>query len=252
MSKVISKIHNDPNSKVKSKEHSVKCSENAIKIWENIEFRRKNRQSQLKSWENNDKRRNNISNIQKGHIGYNKLTIELINKKYPLFSKIEEMRYNPDKPDEKEIQVHCKNHNCHNSKEQGGWFTPTGSQFSGRIYALEKDNGNDGTYLYCSDECKEICPLYGLNPNYELNFKTEKCYTDTEYYICRDEVFKRSDYKCEYCGGRAEHMHHIIPQKVNGFFSLDPDYCVACCVSCHYRFGHKDKCSTGKLANRNR
>jgi len=28
------------------------------------------------------------------------------------------MRYNPDKPGEEEIQVHCKNHLCKNSKKK--------------------------------------------------------------------------------------------------------------------------------------
>jgi len=47
-----------------------------------------------------------------------KFTIKQIKNKYPTFSKIEEMRYNPDKLEEKEIQVRCKNHNCPNSKNK--------------------------------------------------------------------------------------------------------------------------------------
>ena len=96
----------------------------------------------------------------KGKIPWNKLTIEQIKEKYKTFSSEEEMRYNPDKPEEKEIQVHCKNHNCPNSKEKGGWFTPTPQQIQYRKDQLEKKDGNDGSYFYCSQCCKDTCPCY--------------------------------------------------------------------------------------------
>jgi len=173
-----------------------------------------------------------------------KLSIEKINRKYPFFSQIEEMRYNPDKPEEKEIQVHCKNHNCQNSKEQGSWFTPTGSKLIDRIRHLEKDSGNDGCYFYCSSKCKDECPLSNLHSN-------EKQYSNTnkEYQTFRKFVLTRDDYICQFCGKKATDVHHERPKKVEPFFSLDPDYAWSCCKQCHYKFGHKDECSTGKLAN---
>ncbi len=87
----------------------------------------------------------------------NKLTISKIKKRYPIFSKIEEMRYEPGKEKEKVIQVHCKNNKCKNSKEQGGWFTPLRSQLHERKRQIENKNGNDGSYLYCCDDCKQKC-----------------------------------------------------------------------------------------------
>ena len=91
-----------------------------------------------------------------------KYTIEFLNEKYKFFSFIEDMRYNPDIYEEKEIQVHCKNSNCENSLEKDGWFTPTNSEIARRIYALEKGDGNDGRYFYCSIECKRECCLFNL------------------------------------------------------------------------------------------
>lgn len=76
-----------------------------------------------------------------------RLTLSQMFIKHPFFSKIEEMRYNPHKPNEKEIQVHCKNHNCLNSKEKDGWFTPTFSQIAERIRQLEHIEGNGGSYF---------------------------------------------------------------------------------------------------------
>jgi len=43
-----------------------------------------------------------------------RLSINEIKKKYPIFFKIEEMKYD----DKLDIQVHCKNHKCKNSKEK--------------------------------------------------------------------------------------------------------------------------------------
>jgi len=180
-----------------------------------------------------------------------KLNIKQIQKRYPFFSKIEEMRYNPDKPGEKEIQVHCKNHNCTNSKEMGGWFTPTGSQLYERIRQLEKDYGNGGCYFYCSEKCKNVCPLYNLKIKNDI-LSDEIYYNQEEYQIFRQEVLKRDDYKCVYCGEQAEHVHHTRPQKLEPFFALDPDYAISTCENCHFLFGHKTgtECSTGNLANR--
>ena len=183
------------------------------------------------------------------------LFISNIKKKYPTFVKIEEMRYNPDKPGEKEIQVHCKNHNCKNSKEQGGWFTPiTREQFFNRIYSIENDEANN--YYYCSEKCKIECPLYGKRVSQlikqdqiKAGIIKEDLYTKEEYQTYRQQVLERENHKCEYCGEQAVHVHHSRPQKLEPGFVLDPDFGIACCEEHHYKYGHKDECSTGQLAN---
>ena len=177
-----------------------------------------------------------------------KLSIEQIIKRYPLFYKIEEIRYNPDKPGEKEIQVRCKNHSCKNSKERDGWFTPNINQLRSRILWLEKE-GKDNSYMYCSDDCKTTCPLYGLQ-NDPLKINKKQQYTQAEYNIFREFVLERDNYICQYCGKLAEHVHHERPQKLEPFYSLDPDLAWSVCKECHYERGHKDKCSTGSLANK--
>ncbi|MFW9871517.1 MAG: hypothetical protein ACFFG0_00235 [Candidatus Thorarchaeota archaeon] len=180
-----------------------------------------------------------------------KLDIKQIKKRYPLFSKIEEMRYNPDKSGEKEIQVHCKNHLCENSREKSGWFTPTYIQIYERIRQLEKEDGKDGCYFYCSEKCKTICPLFNLKSD---PFKeTKKLYTKEEYEIFKQHVLERDDYKCQYCDKQATDVHHERPQKLESFFVLDPDFAWSCCEKCHYKYGHKTgtECSTGSLASKN-
>lgn len=179
-------------------------------------------------------------------------TIEYIKKNYKIFYREEEMRYDQEFLNNgvKKIQVHCKYNKCSNSKEKGGWFTPSGRQIENRISSLETKNGNDGSYFYCSSECKRLCPLYGLNPtHFTINQRdTAVPYTQHEKQVFNNYVLTRDNYKCQYCGKKAEHVHHERPQKLEPFFALDPDLAWAVCSKCHYEKGHKDECSTGNIA----
>jgi hypothetical protein len=171
----------------------------------------------------------------------NKLTIEKINEKYHFFSKIEELR----ETENGEIQTHCKNHNCKNSKEKGGWFTPTSKQISDRKDNLENE-GLDNSYFYCCQKCKDTCILYGSkgDPYNDNNLS----YTPGEYQTFRTYVLERDKYICQFCGELATDVHHERPQKLEPFFSLDPYYAWSCCEKCHYEKGHEGECSTGNLA----
>jgi len=169
-------------------------------------------------------------------------SIEQWKEIYPMFAKIEEMRYEPGKKGA--IQVHCKNHKCKNSKEHGGWFTPSKRQFQDRIYSIE--NGPNAAY-YCSDECKEECPLYGKTVNQIIKEDQIKSgnidaswYTSKEYQEWRLTVLERDKYTCQWCDGPANIAHHILPQKPYPHFSLDPENGVASCDDCHFKYGHRD------------
>jgi len=219
-----------------NKKHSIETKEKLSKI-------------SKKYWKDNYRKLTSNERKEKLRISLNKIYgIKYIKIKYPIFSKVEELRYNPDKPEEYEIQVRCKNHNCPNSKEQGGWFTPTRNQLLVRAWQLDKQEGNDGSYFYCCEDCKKECPLYNLRS--DPNSSIEKNYTSEEYQTFRQEVLKRSNYKCEYCTNDATHVHHSRPQKLEPFHSLDPDFGIACCEKCHFKYGHQDECSTGQLANK--
>ena len=234
---------------------------------ESIEKMKKSSKNKFHSEETKQK----IRELNKGNIPWNKglkncynedtlekmgkYTIDLIKKKYPTFAKIEEMRYNPNKPGEKEIQVHCKNHKCPYSKEQDGWFTPIRESILGRINAIENNDGN--YFLYCSKHCKDNCFLYGKSIIELINIDKRKAgilkeqlYTSEEYQTFRQQVLKRENYLCEYCEQLASHVHHSRPQKLEPGFVLDPDFGIACCEKCHYKYGHKDECSTGNLATK--
>jgi len=194
--------------------------------------------------------------ISKMNKGMGKLIIKQIIKQYPLFSQIEEMRYNPDKPGQKEIQVHCKNHLCKNSKEKDGWFTPNGNQLYHRANAIENPKGFGESNFYCSEKCKEDCPLYNLKGD-PLK-ETELPYTQVEKDIFNKEVLERQRKEdgynfCEKCFSTKDlHVHHENPVKTHPHLALDPDNGIVLCGKCHYKYGHKtgSECSTGNLASK--
>lgn len=131
-------------------------------------------------------------------------------------------------------------------KKCGSWFVPTRDSVKGRSRALNiGDNGQCD--FYCSNECKLSCSVYG-QILYPKNFNIKKDYTGYQLSIWSKEVLKRAEFKCEYCGEKATDAHHTRPLKLEPFFALDPDYGIACCEKCHYRYGHSGDCSTGRLA----
>lgn len=183
---------------------------------------------------------------------YKKLFISNIKKKYPTFAKIEEMRYKPGKEKEKVIQVHCKNHNCKNSKELNGWFTPTYTQLYERIRSIDRD----GSYFYCSSKCKEECPIYGKSTTelikedqIRAGIIEDPWYDSSEYQIWRQQVFKLDNNICQWCEEKATIAHHILPQKIYPNLSLDPENGLSCCKNCHHKYGHRDPwCTAGYLS----
>ncbi len=181
-----------------------------------------------------------------------KRTISQIKERFPIFTIDEEMRYEPGKKNERIIQVHCKNHLCSNSKEKDGWFTPTSSQIDNRIASLDRYGEGNG-YMYCSEECKHECDLFGKRVS-QLMITENDCkypYTRIEYVIWREEVLNRANNLCEYCGEQAEDAHHSRPQKLEPGLALDPDFGIACCKRCHHKYGHTNReCTYGYIANK--
>lgn len=127
-------------------------------------------------------------------------------------------------------------------------FIPTLQNVVNRVRCLNGSQVGESR-IYCSEECKVSCSIYrkvSLQTNHP---KLEnELYTIEEYQQFREFVLDRDNNKCQYCGNQAEHVHHERPQKLEAFFSLDPDLAWSVCKKCHYEKGHKDECSTGKLS----
>ena len=182
------------------------------------------------------------------------ITLNKLRFKSPFIFKVEELRENPE--NENQIQGHCKNAMCKNSKERGGWFTLEDGQIMHRIYGAER---GDLGYLYCSKDCRDNCPLHGYNPKYDSNrfingTEIIHPYTQNDLNIWRKYSFKiQSDQDgfnyCELCLATDKlHAHHEVPKKTHPHMALDPINCIIVCEHCHKKL-HKGDCSTGKLAS---
>jgi hypothetical protein len=141
------------------------------------------------------------------------------------------------------LQVKCS--------QCGKWFTPSLYAVQDRIKAVNGLCAGE-CRLYCSSTCKKECGVYYKKYTDYLDIGSinseDKFYTTKELSFWSKEVLKRANYKCEYCGEKAEHAHHIKPKKLEPFEALDPDSGIACCKNCHYKYGHAGECSTVNLA----
>lgn len=184
----------------------------------------------------------------------NRYSLDDYRKKHPLFCKVEDLKEDLEAG---EILGRCRNSECSNSKEKGGWFVLSRGQIHERLNSIYY--GNDGNYFYCSEKCKHECRLFGKSAVQLMNEDERTVgksvlkftYTQEEYNTYREEALRRADYKCEYCGKLATCVHHGRTQKLEPFFALDPDWGIVCCSECHYKYGHPagTECSTGSLAN---
>ena len=174
-----------------------------------------------------------------------KFNLKDYKEKYSFFFKIEELRETKNG----EIQVHCKNHDCENSKEKGGWFTPTRKEISERMQAIENPKGFGESNFYCSQHCKDTCILYRRKSD---PYKTNPLsYISAELDTLNQFVLNRDNEICYYCKKHhATIVHHLRPKKLEPFFALDPDYAISVCAKCHYKYGHPtgSEHSTGNLA----
>ena len=116
------------------------------------------------------------------------------------------------------LEVKCSYNKCRK------WFIPKAGDVYHRVECLNDINGIGEGNLYCSDKCKQECSIFGLHYDpFEKKEDLNIIYTQDEYNQFRKFVLERDNYECQYCGKKAEHVHHERPQKLEPFFALDPD-----------------------------
>ena len=199
---------------------------------------------------NKGKKRNNdaLNNMSKAR----RYTLKDYQEKYPLLCLEEEMRELPES--EWVIRMSCVQFRC---KKCNDWFNPTMRAVKHRNNCLERGIG-DG-FFYCSNECKNSCPLFRLNINNHLNSLNNIEQLDNiGIIIWRKEVLNRqllelniSINHCEKCNSEENlNVHHEKPQKTHPHLALDPDNGIVLCRDCHMKIGHSGECSTGVLASK--
>jgi hypothetical protein len=147
------------------------------------------------------------------------------------------------------VEVQCQYNKCNI------WFEPSWVM----LYSRGKTIDSDGNRLYCSNECKEECDIFGKHPIICRSCKTpflapsafsrycENCSPlDRDREVqpeLRDMVFKRDNYTCIKCGATDElQCHHIEGIRYNPIESADIDLCVTVCIPCHNEIHSEEGC----------
>jgi len=183
------------------------------KEWEyfsekHIENRNKKISQKIKiAWKDPKIRENWISSMQ----GNNKLSIKILEERYPKFISVEKVR-------EVEENIECK---C---KECKRWFKPSYIQLYERIRQIENKNGNGCGYLFCSIECKYVSDYYYKNlrtdPLIQKEFKKylRKVYRYTNQ-TCRKYNIKEIELRGKENGYELDHIYSIFDGFTN---NVDP------------------------------
>ena len=128
----------------------------------------------------------------------------------------------------------------------GRRYTPSRCSVSRRIKFLSIQKGANEARLYCSDGCKEECPLFRSRgaihgPN---------DYTREVQPYLRKIVLQRDGYKCQIgndCSEDVLHCHHFEGLNQNPIESADTDNCITLCKK-HHKWVHtKEGCTRNDL-----
>ncbi len=224
--------------KICQKERRIARKDEFREYWKN--WRIKNREksnSYVEKWRKNNPEKfkkitktsnrkkyyKNREKYKKNFREYDRKRMSIYSKYYKLIKKYEEIQVDPNNP--KLVQIKCTY--C------GRWFNPTNLQVRMRlkaIYGKTKTLGYENR-LYCSDDCKKLCPTYGRK-YYPKGFKPA---TSREVQpSLRKMVLERDSWTCQKCGSTESlHCHHITGVEKNPIESADIDNCITLCKKCH-------------------
>jgi hypothetical protein len=120
-----------------------------------------------------------------------------------------------------------------------GWFIPKKTDVSNRIQSI-KGNYIGENRLYCSDDCKQNCPVFGQ----QKSRKGEKTYISrNDQAALKELVLEKYGHVCEKCGEEANLIcHHITGVEINPVESADIDNCVVFCENCHNGIHKQNGC----------
>jgi len=129
----------------------------------------------------------------------------------------------------------------------GRRFVPTNGSVLKRVRALVEDNGYE-LFLYCSDNCKKACPVYG-QVLYHKGFK--KATSREVQPELRQLVLERDVYTCQKCYKNVDdvemHCHHILPLNESPIESADVGNCITLCKHCHKEVHKLPDCGYAEL-----
>lgn len=211
--------------KPKSKETKIKLSES------NKDFKPSEKHKKIISLANSGK-----GNAQwKG--GVRKLNLPLYDTYAHQLNFAEEVRICNDIEDRKLLEVKCAY--CDR------WFVPKTKTIKSRIDALGGKPKSGESRLYCSDGCKDSCPIY-RQQLFPKGFKHNSS-REVDPYI-RKLCFERDEWMCQKCNSDENlHCHHIQGYAQNKILANDIDNCLTLCKDCHKEVHKQNGCNYDDL-----
>ena len=185
-------------------------SDKAILRLKNPEFRNLLSRKQIERFKDPEERRK-LSILFKR-------TIESIAEEIPEFLEVEELRYDPEKLEDKIIQAHCKNKGCEFSKERSGWFAPRNARLNDRIFVFKKKYGN--SFLFCSEKCKLESEVFNRKVDVETLDKFLRYRKLVDAYTCASlndhaHKIKNIELRGRRCGYDLDHKYSVYEGFIN-------------------------------------
>ena len=134
------------------------------------------------------------------------------------------------------------------------WFVPNLYQINNKIKCLnDKQYGESN--LYCSNECKNSCSIYGKKSETLMKEDAVRAgrlkWLELEREVqpeLRQMVLERDEHKCIKCNNTNNlQCHHIYPELIEPLLSADIDNCITLCKKCHMKVHKQDGCRYGQL-----
>ena len=199
--------------------HNQYNKDNKLKIAKRTKQYQKNNRDNILIWKK-DYRHNNKDKLKQKQDVYNKS-----NAKFNSWDNKLTIDESPRLSDDG-ISLVVKCRYC------GKYHIPTNLSVMVRVQSLNNSKSENG--LYCSQGCKDACPIYN-QVKYPKGYKKG---TSREVQPqLRQLVLERDNYTCQECGINNDtvelHCHHIYPLNESPITSVDIDECITYCKDCH-------------------
>jgi len=136
------------------------------------------------------------------------------------------------------ILAKCYRTGCEN------WTLVTLGEAYSKLFAAAHIN-KGASNIYCSDACKQACPIYGR----QINIDHTKRYREMQH-IFRNKILERDNYTCQKCGeteGKL-HAHHINPHYVE-YDAMALENGITLCETCHKEIHARRGCTAWDIHN---
>jgi len=126
----------------------------------------------------------------------------------------------------------------------GKWHTPTHQTMNATTNGFK--NRHYDLKFYCSDGCKEACPVFNQN-KYPKGFKRASSREVSP--DLRQMCLERDGWECQRCGKTEPplHCHHIDGAVQNKIISNDLENVITLCKACHKEVHKQDGCRYHEL-----